>query len=166
MTSYKPQRRPSEFRPAPRSHLEADTRALGTRSHRRADTGETASQMSRVAFASYQARMSTGTFRFRVHEPLVGRYRGIMPEFDACIDLVAAIVPARFEPQVAVVLVRSAVERIPGANWISVEWCGNSPQTDSFIRVFARGHGKIREDGPYAQAREQIRHALLEALGE
>ena len=32
---------------------------------------------------------------------------------------------------------------LPGAGWIDVEWCGDTPHTDDFIRVYELGRGRV-----------------------
>ncbi len=86
-----------------------------------------------------------------------------MPPFDACIDLTMRTVPEGIAPPVAVERVRSAVEELPGAEWISVEWCGDAP--GDWLRVFPAGVGREQEDGEWAELAERITATVHEALG-
>ena len=87
-----------------------------------------------------------------------------MTSFDACLDLTVRVVPGGTPPKVAVERVRSAVQALPGAAWISVEWCGDAPGESRWLRVFPEGEGAEQWDGTWADLRERItatvRHAL------
>jgi hypothetical protein len=79
-----------------------------------------------------------------------------MEEFDACIDLTVHNVSTG-DPQSAVARVRSEVEALPGASWISVEWYGAPPPGLSWLRLFRRGDGRERADeAGFAEMRERI----------
>lgn len=80
---------------------------------------------------------ATKTWRIIQH----ARYGSGMTSFDVCIDLTVHIVPAGISPAVAVARVREAVERVPGAGWISVEWCGDAPASAPWLRLFRQGNG-------------------------
>ena len=60
-------------------------------------------------------------------------------KFDASIDLLTRLVPSDIPSAAAVERVRSAVERLPGANWISVEWCGDVPGSPPWLRLYKSG---------------------------
>jgi hypothetical protein len=63
-------------------------------------------------------------------------------DFEASIDLTTDVVPQ------AVERVRLAVEQLPGASWISVEWCGQMPSAKlpiEWVRVYRRGRGGLME---------------------
>ena len=85
-----------------------------------------------------------------------------MPPFDACIDLTTRTVPAGMAPPDAVARVRSAVEALPGAGWISIEWSGDVP--GDWLRVFPAGVGSEQEEGEWADLREQIIATMQQAL--
>jgi len=78
-------------------------------------------------------------------------------EFDACIDLNQHNTPAGIAGEEAVRRVRAAVEDLPGAAWVSVEWCAPSPSTLSWLRLFRRGDGRERTEEPaFQDLRERI----------
>jgi hypothetical protein len=56
-------------------------------------------------------------------------------KFDASIDLVAGHLPEGLPPQEGVRRARGAVEAVPGAGWVSVEWCGHIPAV-KWIRLY------------------------------
>ena len=87
-----------------------------------------------------------------------------MPPFDVCLDLTVRTVPEGMAPQIAVERVRSAIEALPGAGWVSVEWCGHAPSR--WLRVFPAGVGSEQEDGEWAELRERITATMQEALVE
>jgi hypothetical protein len=68
-----------------------------------------------------------------------------MREFDACIDL-SVHNTAGADADSAVARVRREVGAIPGANWISVEWCGSVPAGMRWLHLFRRGDGRDRTD--------------------
>ena len=86
-----------------------------------------------------------------------------MPPFDACIDLTVRTVPEAIAPGDAVERVRSAVEALPGAGWISVEWHGDAP--GRWLRVFPVGVAREQEDGEWAELAERITATVYETLG-
>jgi hypothetical protein len=90
-------------------------------------------------------------------------------EFDACIDLVGEAARG------AVHKVRAAVETLPGAAWISVEYCpdwppeaGTRPEavaTDRWITVWARGSSRPVSGPQWDALRERVRAVVLEVTG-
>ena len=82
-------------------------------------------------------------------------------EFDACIDLTQHNTPTGIAGADAVRRVREAVEALPGAAWISVEWCGPAPPSLSWLRLFRRGDGRERTEEPaFRELRERIAHLV------
>jgi hypothetical protein len=57
-------------------------------------------------------------------------------DFDASIDLPTDVVASPIPLHQAADRVRLAVEQLPGAFWISVEWCGQMPSV-----VYRRSRG-------------------------
>ncbi len=87
-----------------------------------------------------------------------------MPPFDACLDLTVRMLPGGVAPDAAVGRVRTAVEALPGAGWVSVEWCGDTPGESRWLRVFPAGRGGEQHDGAWAELRERIAAAARQAL--
>jgi hypothetical protein len=67
-----------------------------------------------------------------------------MTSFDASIDLTVHTVPASIPPDAAVQRVRTAVEALDGAAWVSVAWCGDCPPGLPWLRVWAAGDSTPR----------------------
>ena len=87
-------------------------------------------------------------------------------EFDACIDLTGHNTPAGIAGEEAVRRVRAAVEALPGAAWVSVEWCEPSPSSLIWLRLFRRGDARERTGEPaFQELRERITR-LVRAGGE
>ncbi len=84
-------------------------------------------------------------------------------EFDASIDLVASQVPDWLPPEDAVRRVREAVEALPGAGWVSVEWCGNAPHV-RWIRLYRPGHGAVMEGPPWDHLQARIEAVVGHAI--
>ncbi len=85
-------------------------------------------------------------------------------DWDVSIDLVQAhLEPGTEGPGDAVEAVRAAVERLPGAAWVSVAWCGNLP-ANRWLRVFRRG-SCMPVDGPeWDRVRRDVERAVTLAL--
>jgi hypothetical protein len=85
-------------------------------------------------------------------------------DWDACIDIVTAhLEPGAAAPGDAVAKVRAAVERLPGASWVSVAWCGDLP-AQRWLRVFRRG-SSMPVDGPeWDKVRRDVERAVTLAL--
>lgn len=87
-----------------------------------------------------------------------------MTEFDACIDLTVHNVPAGVPSDVAVSRVRAAVEKLPGAAWISVEWCGEAPESPLWLRLFKAGNGQQQSGGAWDVLADKITATMRDAL--
>ena len=74
------------------------------------------------------------------------------------------MVPATVPSKAAVARVRTAVEAMPGAGWISVEWCGDAPGESRWLRVFPAGDGREQWDGVWEGVWERIATAVRDAL--
>ncbi len=88
-------------------------------------------------------------------------------DFDASIDLTTDVVPAHIPPQDAVTRVRTAVEGLPGAFWVSVEWCGTLPPVGwpvDWVRIYRRGRGGIMKGQPWDTIKAAIKAAVAEVL--
>ncbi len=85
-------------------------------------------------------------------------------EWDASIDRVAAhLAPGIRVPGDAVDRVRAAVESLPGACWVSVEWHDDIPAV-RWLRVFWSGNS-LEPDGPDWDAlRRRIASTIEEVL--
>jgi hypothetical protein len=84
--------------------------------------------------------------------------------FDASIDLTTRLVPADISSVASVERVRSAVERLSGANWISVEWCGDVPGNPPWVRLYKRGESRPQSGGSWDELAELIKTTVLSAL--
>jgi hypothetical protein len=84
-------------------------------------------------------------------------------EFDASIDLVADHLPKGLSSNEAVQRAREAVEALPGAGWISVEYCGDIPSV-RWIRLFQRGRGKVMEGGLWDQLQADVEATIAAAM--
>jgi hypothetical protein len=62
--------------------------------------------------------------------------------FDAAIDLTAQVVEPNRSPAEAVEAVRAAIEDIPGAGWVSVEWCVGAPRNEGWVRLYEPGRAE------------------------
>jgi hypothetical protein len=90
-------------------------------------------------------------------------------EFDASIDLTTDVVPLHVPPHLAVERVRLAVEQLPGASWISVEWCDQMPslkQPIEWVRVYRRSQGGIMEGSSWKTIKADIEAKAVAALQE
>ena len=87
-----------------------------------------------------------------------------MTPFDACIDLTIHNVPAGISSVVAVARVREAVEKVPGAGWVSVEWCGDAPASGLWLRLFKQGNGQQQSGGEWDLLADQITVIMRDAL--
>jgi hypothetical protein len=59
-----------------------------------------------------------------------------MQPFDASVDLTVHTVPGHLDPSQAVARVRAAVESLPGAGWVSVEWCGDATASLPWVTLY------------------------------
>jgi hypothetical protein len=86
-------------------------------------------------------------------------------EFDASIDLVAHQLPEGLPPPEATRRARAAVEALPGAGWISVEWCGHFPVAAAgWVRVYWRGRGEVMEGRSWRDLQAVIGAEVAAAL--
>lgn len=85
--------------------------------------------------------------------------------FDVSIDLVAALIPDGCPPREGVRLAREAVEALPGAGWVSVEWCGDFPPV-RWLRLYRPGRAEVMEGGPWDQLRAQVEAAIAKAVAK
>jgi hypothetical protein len=89
-------------------------------------------------------------------------------DFDASIDLTTDVVPPHIPPHQAAERVRLAVEQLPGAFWISVEWCGQMPslkQPIEWVRVYRRSRGGIMEGRPWDAIKVDIKAKVAAGWG-
>jgi hypothetical protein len=86
-------------------------------------------------------------------------------EFDASIDLTTDHVPAHIPPSAAIERVRAAVERLAGANWISVEWCGSCHAVVDWVRAYKRGESRIMQGETWDTLKVGIKATVAAALG-
>ena len=84
-------------------------------------------------------------------------------EFDVSVDLVAGHLPQGLAPTDAVRRVRAAVEALPGAMWVSVEWCGDAPAI-RWLRLYRRGRGEEMKGDPWDRLRNEVKVAVAQAL--
>lgn len=87
-----------------------------------------------------------------------------MIRFDASIDLTVHTVPVGIPPPVAVARVRSYVEGLPGAGWISVEWYGDAPSSLPWLAIYRPGHAASQTTGPSATLAATRETAVFHAL--
>lgn len=84
-------------------------------------------------------------------------------QFDTSLDLTTEQAPAYVPPREAVARVRQAVERLPGAFWISVEWCGQLPAVEQpveWVRVYRRGESGVMQGLPWDAIKADIKAAV------
>jgi hypothetical protein len=86
-------------------------------------------------------------------------------EFDASIDLFADHLPDGLSSKEGVERAREAVEALPGAGWISVEYCGHY-QPGEWIRIFRPGRGEIMEGGLWDQLQANVAATVAEAMSK
>lgn len=93
------------------------------------------------------------------------RYAVIMAmQFDVSIDLTDWLVPPGADPLAATNRVRSAVERLPGAGWVSVEWCGNTPADLPWLRLFRPGCAEVVVGGEWDALEQLVTAAVNDAV--
>ena len=78
---------------------------------------------------------------------------------------VADHLPTGLSSREGVQRAREAVETLPGAGWISVEYCGHYPLGE-WIRLFRRGRGEVMEGGPWDRLRADVAAAIAEAISK
>ena len=86
-----------------------------------------------------------------------------MPEFDATITIGVHHLGGAM-PGHAVSAVRDAVEAIPGANWIVVEYGGAYPQFLRPVTVYPRGRFVTPETEEWARLNKAVEAAVGEAI--
>lgn len=59
---------------------------------------------------------------------------------------------------------RTAVEALDGAAWVSVEWCGDCPPGLPWLRVWAAGDSTPRAGGALVALAAMIRVVTVRAL--
>jgi hypothetical protein len=84
--------------------------------------------------------------------------------FDASIDLPAAIVPPEMPPGEAVSRVRRAVEALPGAGCVSVDWSGLVPPGLPWLCLFEPGKQVAVTGGAWGSLAGDIQSAAQRAL--
>jgi hypothetical protein len=85
--------------------------------------------------------------------------------FDCSIDLTKHHpVPADLAPSQAAELVRAAIEALPGARWVSVEWCGDTPPDLPWLRVYALGDGREQSGGVWSELADSLRMIVHRTL--
>jgi hypothetical protein len=85
-------------------------------------------------------------------------------DWDCSIDLVSAhLEPGSAAPGDAVERVRAAVERLPGAGWISVAWCGPLPAS-RWLRVYPRGMSMEPEGDEWTAIRDRVAATVSRVL--
>ena len=87
-----------------------------------------------------------------------------MTAFDASIDLTIHTVPPGTQPSVAVERVRDAVADLPGARWVSVEWCGDAPASLPWIAVYEPGNAVPMTGGAFAAVAMRIEQTVRRVL--
>jgi hypothetical protein len=100
-----------------------------------------------------------------VHQDDLIRFR---MDYDASIDLTTDVIPAHVPPLDAVGRVRTAVEKLPGAFWISVEWCGSLPPVQppiEWVRVYRRHRGNTMAGEPWDTIKADIKATVAAVLG-
>lgn len=98
-----------------------------------------------------------------VYRRLTRRWHVPRMEFDASIDLVADHLPEGLPSRDGVQRAREAVEALPGAGWISIEYCGHYPPGE-WIRLFRPGRGEVMEGGPWDQLRANVVATIAAAM--
>lgn len=87
-----------------------------------------------------------------------------MTEFDTSIDLTTAILPKGIQPDVAVQRVSDAVADLPGARWVSVEWCGDVPASLPWVTVYEPGNAVPMIGGTFAAVAARIEQTVRRVL--
>jgi hypothetical protein len=87
-----------------------------------------------------------------------------MQRFDASADLTVHSVSADLEPGQAVFRVRTAVESLPSAGWVFVEWCGDAPATLSWVTLYEPGRAAPQSGGPYDAIAALVGHTVRQVL--
>jgi hypothetical protein len=85
-------------------------------------------------------------------------------DFDATIDLAKCHCRPGLRPRDAVDAVRAAVEALPGANWISVDY-GGDWQPVRWIVLYQPGSGRPLEDACSELLRQEIAIAVHRTVG-
>ena len=86
-------------------------------------------------------------------------------EFDCSVDLTVHHANlAGLDRDDMVVRVREAVAALPGANWISVAWCGAPPPTAPWLRLYRPGNCHEQAGDGWDELAATVRQTLHRAL--
>jgi hypothetical protein len=89
-----------------------------------------------------------------------------MIKFDASIDLTPRMIPDGVDVQAALVATRRAVQTLPGANWISVEYYAEVSATIPWIRVFLPGNSRVQSGQKYIAIEDDIQAVVSLSLSK
>ncbi len=89
-----------------------------------------------------------------------------MTGFDASIDLTIHSVPTGIDVAEAVVRVRAAVDDVPGANWVSVEWCSDAPAFLPWLTLYMPGCGIPLTGERFTHLARRIEAVVTEAIDD
>ncbi len=85
--------------------------------------------------------------------------------FDCSVDLTARHpIPAEVPPSAAAGLVRTGIEALPGARWISFDWCGDAPPDLPWLGVYAVGDCREKSGGICSNLANGVRMTVLRTL--
>lgn len=88
-------------------------------------------------------------------------------EFDVTVGLCAWHLRGRADadPTGAVAAIREAIERLPGANWIDVEFWGPCSATANWVQVYPRGRCFTPDGSSWRRLKDDVERLALAAIG-